>query len=177
LSNKKIALFPNIFYIYPQLMLFILANYLHLDYNELMECKQHKTELKILLNNKKLKATPGRLGLLDIFIHQAKPISVAELKSKVGDKTDLVTLYRNAEILTKIGALKRIRLQDKKDYYEFAQKAHHHHLVCTNCGKVSDVKACAIKPINNKILKLSGFVKIESHSLEFFGVCKMCGTK
>jgi Fur family transcriptional regulator, ferric uptake regulator len=140
-----------------------------------MVCIEHKNEFKALLNKGKLKATPGRLGLLEIFAHNGKPISIQSLKSKIGRKTDLATLYRNAEIMTRLGLLSRVRLLDKKDYYELAEKnGHHHHLVCTGCGKVSDIGFCRVKPIDRKILKSSGFAFINNHSLEFFGQCKAC---
>jgi Fur family ferric uptake transcriptional regulator len=139
-----------------------------------MQCKQHINEFKLFFRGQGLKATLGRLEILDVFAHQAKPISIGELKSKIGGSTNLVTLYRNVETLAKIGILNRIRLQDKKDYYEFAYKTHHHHLVCSECGKVSDVEACNIPTINPKILKQSGFAQIKNHRLEFFGLCVSC---
>ncbi len=139
-----------------------------------MECNEHKTSFQNYFKTQGLKSTPARLMLLDIFAHLTKPISIQELKKKIGAKVDLVTLYRNAETLCKAGILNKIQLGESKDYYEFAKLAHHHHLVCTGCGKVSDVENCKVSPIHEQVLKKSGFAKITKHSLEFFGLCKQC---
>lgn len=139
-----------------------------------MICGQHNEQFKSALRKARLKATPGRLNILEIFAHQPKPLSIAALKFRMPGSADLVTLYRNAEILCALGFLNRVRLQDKKDYFEFAHKAHHHHLVCANCGKVSDVGDCKVRPISSQSLKSAGFAKINNHQLEFFGVCKQC---
>jgi Fur family ferric uptake transcriptional regulator len=139
-----------------------------------MLCNQHKEVFPSLLRGQRLKATPIRLAILEVFAHQPKPISILDLKAKISGDCDVVTLYRNADVLCKLGLLNRIRLGDKKDYYEFAQKAHHHHLVCNFCGKVSDIQDCEIGEISKQDLKLAGFAEVSRHSLEFFGICKQC---
>ena len=139
-----------------------------------MLCKEHQREFKGFLKAKKLKATPARLEFLEIFAHEKKPISIRQLKTKVQLKTDLVTLYRNAEIFTGLGLLNRINLGSQKDYFEFAKKNHHHHLICTRCGKVSDVSSCQVGVISNQTIKSAGFAHVSKHSLEFFGLCRQC---
>ncbi len=139
-----------------------------------MDCKEHKASFTNFLKAQKLKVTPSRMDLLDIFAHEQKPISIAGLKTKIQLSTDLATLYRNVEKLVELGLLQRIRLQDKKDYYEFTQKAHHHHLVCTECGKVSDISMCEIKTVSPVLLRIAGFARINNHQLEYFGVCSKC---
>ena len=138
-----------------------------------MVCKQHENEFKTVLRSKDLKATPARLAMLEVFAHSQKPLCIKELEQQTSG-TDVVTLYRNVGDLAKKGVLNRIRLQDKKDYYEFGSNAHHHHLVCSSCGKVVDIQSCDVKPISQKLLERNGFGSFESHSLEFFGVCKKC---
>jgi len=139
-----------------------------------MICNRHNQEFRIALRQARLKATPIRLGMLEAFAHQPKPVSIRDLTARLPQSADVVTLYRNAESLCKLGLLNRVRLWDKKEYFEFAHKAHHHHLVCTSCGKVSDVGDCKVQIIPNKVLKTAGFAKIKNHQLEFFGLCKQC---
>ena len=140
-------------------------------------CPKHLKGSQNQLKANGLKVTPARLGLLDIFKHGKKPISVKQLAKKLGNNAaDIVTLYRNVEALADLGLLKRIRLNDKQIYYELAGGGHHHHLVCTNCGKLEDVKMREIN-LNKTFLKHHGFAKVTDHSLEFFGLCQTCSKK
>ena len=139
-----------------------------------MECKQHTQQILTTLRKNKLKATSARLQLLDIFEHAKKPLSVNEIDRKFGIKNaDKVTLYRNVEAFLDLGLLKKIRLHGLQSYYELAHGKHHHHLICNRCGAIADISQCGI-PNEKSVLKNSGFAKVISHSLEFFGVCMVC---
>jgi Fe2+ or Zn2+ uptake regulation protein len=110
-----------------------------------MKCIQHNQESSDLLKQSKLKSTPARLQLLDIFKHATKPISVSELFLMLKNaKIDKVTLYRNVESLAEIGVLRRIRLQDRQAYYERVEQKHHHHIICSQCGKIKDIANCDV---------------------------------
>jgi Fur family transcriptional regulator, ferric uptake regulator len=139
-----------------------------------MICKEHQAVFKKALRAGRLKATPKRLAMLEVFAHNSKPMSIAGLSKKISDQADIATLYRNVESMAKLNLLNRLRLGDKKDYYEYAQKLHHHHLVCLNCGKLSDVDICKAPQISGRTLSEAGFAKLNSHQLEFFGICKQC---
>lgn len=140
-------------------------------------CPQHTTESKQQLKTGGLKVTPARLGLLDILKHTKKPLSIKDIAKKMGNgNVDLVTLYRNIESLEKLNIVKQIKLKDSQAYYEIAAGAHHHHLVCTNCGKLADVEIKEIN-LNKTFLKKHGFAKVTDHSLEFFGLCDNCDKK
>lgn len=137
-----------------------------------MPCKEHGVLLRKTLKENKLKVTPGRLELLDVFEHAKKPLSVKDVSEKL-PKADKVTLYRNVESLENLGLLKQVRFSDTESLYELTSLGHHHHLVCKNCGKVSDVEGCKVS-INAALLHGTGFSKITEHSLEFFGICNSC---
>lgn len=139
-------------------------------------CKQHSSTLSKILREKKLKATPGRLAILDIFEHIKKPISIKELANNIGLKNiDMATLYRNTETLADLGLLMKIYLDEKKVYYEPASRGHHHHLICEKCGKVEGLKNCVVSNVSYKEIQAKGFSKILRHNLEYFGLCGKCG--
>jgi Fe2+ or Zn2+ uptake regulation protein len=135
-------------------------------------CIEHTTESKYQLKTGGLKVTSARLDLLDALKHAKKPLSVKELAKKLGG-VDLVTLYRNIEALENLGAVKKINLNSREAYYELAGGKHHHHIICTNCGKLADVEVNEMN-LNKNFLKKHGFAKVTGHSLEFFGLCKAC---
>jgi Fe2+ or Zn2+ uptake regulation protein len=47
--------------------------------------------------------------------------------------------------------------------------------VCVQCGMIEDVDACSIEGIEKRIMQHSrSFNSIQSHTLEFFGLCRAC---
>ncbi len=143
-----------------------------------MKWDKHTKQSIAVLQENQLKATSARVELLDIFKHTQKPLSVGDI-FKLLKKTgvDKVTLYRNMESLVQLGIIRQVRLKDRQAYYELAAHGHHHHVVCSTCGKIKDMSGCGINFVSKKFLKLSGFAKINEHSLEFFGICTSCAKK
>lgn len=91
-------------------------------------------------------------------------------------KVSLGTVYRNLDILSKEGYIKKIdhaypqmRFDSKTD--------DHYHVVCMACGRVDDVKVDSRKEgfdqLEKKIIQLSRYT-IFGHNLEFLGLCPMC---
>jgi len=143
-----------------------------------MFCKQHSAKIIKKLHGNKLKVTDARLILLDIFEHANKPLSVKDISIEFGKmRVDKVTLYRIIKILKNLGLIKQIQLKDRRIYYEINSNQHHHHLVCDQCGTISDIKRCEIIKYDCDYLKTTGFARIFDHSLEFFGICNKCFNK
>lgn len=144
-----------------------------------MSCKIHTDNHTQTLRGNQLKATPARLGLLDLFVHAKKPLSVKDLEGLANKKgsVDRVTLYRNVEQLEKLGLIRKIHLQGREALYETIESDHHHHMVCKSCGIVKDVDSCGVEKFEIALLKATGFASVLDHSLEFFGLCKSCAKK
>ena len=141
-------------------------------------CPKHLKESKSQLKENGLKVTAARLGLLDVFKHTQKPLTIREISERLQkQEVDQVTLYRNVESLEHLGLVKKISLRDRGAYYELKTANHHHHLVCEVCGKMSDISGCKVTITGPKLLKNTGFAKISDHSLEFFGLCQACAKK
>jgi len=94
-----------------------------------------------------------------------------KIKSK---KINEVTVYRTLSSLEKGGILKRVDLRKDSVYFELADQ-HHHHMVCTNCNLVEDFENSAIEKLLKRIVDQSSkFKNIKEHSLELFGLCRIC---
>ncbi len=128
-----------------------------------------------LLRKNGLKATPARLAILSLFNETRKPITLKQAANKLKFKQlNLTTLYRNIESLREKQILAPVSLASRDRGYELSSLKHHHHIICEECGKVSDIEKCFAGQIQSSLLKQSGFAEIKRHALEFFGVCKTC---
>jgi Fur family ferric uptake transcriptional regulator len=50
---------------------------------------------------------------------------------------------------------------------------HHHHLVCSGCGRVLDFTGCSLADLEQKLSQETNF-DINGHLLEFYGLCPDC---
>ncbi len=131
-----------------------------------------------VLTEAKIRQTPIRKTILSILSRTQKPISVPELEEsdllkRLG--SDTVTIYRTLETFYQAGLVKRLEFQEGKFRYELSSREHHHHVICTSCGKVVDIEDC-IDDVTEKRIATQTKFSIQSHSLEFFGLCDECRT-
>lgn len=122
-----------------------------------------------------IKSTNSRVAVLNFLEKAEKPYDVQaiiEYLRASGLSTDQATVYRILDLFYKKGIVQKIELGEGKYRYEKTQ-AHHHHLICTNCGSIEDVSGDFVADIEENIKKNKGF-EVKSHSLEFFGLCKNC---
>lgn len=135
----------------------------------LHDCKEE-------LRNASLKATPARLGVLEVLEGSNKPLDVGTLINQLQKKhikTDQVTVFRIMNLFTERGITKQIQLHEGKTRYELTSQGDHHHLVCEGCGDIEDISDCSIDALEKEIESKKKF-KVKSHSLEFFGICSDC---
>lgn len=123
---------------------------------------------------KKLRMTPARKAITELFSKGCAPMSAEGIKKILGKKFDQVTIYRTLHSFEREGLLRRVDLRKDAVYYELADH-HHHHIVCTDCGATEHFSECAIGPISQKIVEQSKkFSTIVDHSFELFGRCRKC---
>lgn len=141
----------------------------------LINSKITKKAIEILQDNS-YKVTKGRIAILVFFLKNHKPLTIDNIKNSLDIKIDKVTLYRAVNDFVSKGILNKINLGDMAAYYEISNtEHHHHHIICESCGLVEDIEDCHGTDMERKTLNLSkSFSKINSHSLEFFGLCNKC---
>lgn len=130
---------------------------------------------KLKAGGKKL--TKARRAILKILEQNPLPMTAGELHarlSKVGVSTDLVTVYRNLELLQQLGIVVTVSLRDGQMRYEVRHgREHHHHIQCRGCGKIVDLVLCPVKKLTALVEAKTKFA-VESHTLEFLGWCPQC---
>ena len=85
----------------------------------------------------------------------------------------LVTIYRTLEILAKLNLICELHAGGSCHSYTIAAPGHHHHLICSNCGRVVDFTGCELEELQLSLSKETGF-RIDGHLLEFIGLCQTC---
>lgn len=88
--------------------------------------------------------------------------------------------YRHLVDLEVAGVIRRVAANDEFARYELAEDLteHHHHLLCTQCGKVIDVTPTASfeRKVSETVDQLAadqGF-QPHSHRLDIIGYCAEC---
>ena len=112
------------------------------------------------------KATPQRLAVL-AALGAEQHQRLEEIRARCPE-VGLVTIYRTLDLLSGIGAVRRLDLGDGPRY-ELAED-HHHHLICASCRDVTQFQRC---PLDLASLRGMGF-EVSSHSLEIYGRCGAC---
>ncbi len=132
--------------------------------------------------------TIPRQAIIDLLSSTNKHLSAEDIYLAVHKKypsIGLTTVYRTLELLEQMGVIHKFDFGDGRNRYELAEnfnKTHHHHLVCTNCGKVIDYNDFAeeetqlVKKIESVLSKRYNF-KITNHQIYFYGLCDKCSTE
>ena len=102
-------------------------------------------------------------------------ISAQDLHRKLEDEgvhIGLATVYRQLNALVESGRADTVRLDGQQLYRLCGDDGHHHHLVCTSCGKTVEIDPPSEDWLRG-IAEKHGFT-IESHTVEVFGLCSDC---
>ena len=83
------------------------------------------------------------------------------------------TVFRTLDTLEEIGAIERLDLPTGEHAYVACELAHHHHIVCSNCGRTVEIDDAGLRPVVREVARQTGF-RVDEHRLELFGLCPAC---
>ena len=119
-------------------------------------------------------------NLFSILSDCKKPHSVQEIMRhlrKQHPQLNKTTVYRQLQTLKNLRITKEICLNDGTRRIEL-DTGDHHHIVSSVCGNVEHMKRCSMSRLKNRVLAESkNFSSVDTHHLEFFGVCKTCSKR
>ena len=124
---------------------------------------------QVLMNKSEVKV----IGALKRQGKFASAQSVYQLLRKDGESTGLATVYRTLQKAAARNTVDVLRKDDGEALYRLCETGHHHHLVCTSCGKTVEVEGSSVERWANTVAKNNGFRKV-SHVVELFGLCAKC---
>ncbi|MGV0431530.1 Fur family transcriptional regulator [Corynebacterium sp. 20_84] len=91
-----------------------------------------------------------------------------------GQKVGLTTVYRTLQTLTEVGAVDALNSETGETLYRHCiTDRHHHHLVCTNCGRSEEIDGGPVEEWAKETAEKYGF-QLSGHDAEVFGVCQTC---
>jgi Fur family ferric uptake transcriptional regulator len=133
------------------------------------------SKLILRLREAGYKITPPRLAVLEVIQREGEhlnPQEILEQVQAIHPQTGRATVYRTLELLTNLGIVRPIYVGDSGPTYIRAEGGHHH-LVCSCCGRVVDFEQCVADSMERDLEERFGF-RIQSHLLEFYGLCADC---
>jgi Fe2+ or Zn2+ uptake regulation protein len=83
------------------------------------------------------------------------------------------TIFRALDLFEDLGVVERLDLPTGEHAYVPCEPVHHHHVICTGCGRTDDVDDAGIQAVTTEIGRRTGF-QIDTHRLELFGLCPAC---
>ena len=130
--------------------------------------------------------TVPREAILNVLSKTSKHLSAEDIYMAVHKSypnVGLTTVYRTLEILVQMGLVFKVDFGDGRARYELSEgpegERHHHHLVCTRCGRVIDYTDFIDEEVEllnqtEKWLSKKYNFEITNHLIQFYGQCDRC---
>ncbi len=137
--------------------------------------------------------TRARRAVLEAFCEaggQATPARLLKLGRIHQPSLGLVTVYRTLEILSELGLVRKLHLDEGCSTYALspagieqedtesqtadrAAQRHSHHVICQRCRRAAEFAGCNIDAVIAAVEDQTGY-RVREHWLEMFGLCPDC---
>jgi len=120
--------------------------------------------------------TRQRAAVLELLSDQGEFRSAHQIHESLtarGQAIGLATVYRTLQGLAEVGEIDVLRRDGETTFRRCERRAHHHHLVCRQCGLTVELQGDLVERWARELADLNGFVEVEN-TLEFSGLCANC---
>lgn len=143
-----------------------------IEYNKLL------SDFKLLLKENGLKFTIQREVILEMLYNSDEHLTPEGLHHLIQQKhpelnTGIATVYRTLSLLEDSEMVTSLSFGAQGKKYELGAKDHHDHIICTQCGSITEFVDDEIELRQKQITEALGFV-MQEHSMQIYGVCKTC---
>lgn len=130
-------------------------------------------EFEQFLREKHVRITEPRREVFSILNQKDRPLTISELL-KLSVMSERTSVYRTLELFENLGVVQVIQLKGKQRY-ELVEpfKAHHHHLVCIQCGELTLIDTPKLEKIIQHIASSYKY-EMAAHHVELQGICRSC---
>src|SRR5271170_370157 len=137
-----------------------------------------RARLATYMAEKGLRSTAQRRLIVDTFFEGASHMTIEDLLNEVRSRDrgiGYATVYRTLKLLAECGVASERKFVDGLSRYELADdaSAHHDHLICTTCGKITEFEEPRIEALQDEVAARHGF-EVTSHKHEMYGTCADC---
>ena len=134
------------------------------------------TPLLAALEGAGYRLTEPRREVARLIAGQPGPFAAADLVEQVAERqlgVGRATVFRTLDTLSELGVVERIDLPSGEHAYLACRPAHHHHVICSRCGRNRDIDDAGLRAVVRDIARRTGY-RIDGHRLELFGLCPDC---
>jgi Fur family ferric uptake transcriptional regulator len=133
--------------------------------------------LKSFLRESKLRFTPQRQTILEVFLKYEGHAEVEDLfliVRGIDPTIGIATVYRTMNILVECGLARENTLsKGQKSFEKLYHQSHHDHLICTQCNKIVEFAHPLIEKYQLEVCQTHGFT-LRQHKMEIYGICMDC---
>ncbi len=139
------------------------------------------SDFKQLLKANGLKFTIQREVILEMLYNSDEHLTPEALHRLIQEKypdlnTGIATIYRTLSLLEDSAMVTSLSFGAQGKKYELGAKDHHDHIICTECGTISEFVDEEIELKQKKIAESLGFL-MQEHSMQIYGICQKCQNK
>lgn len=143
-----------------------------IEYDKLLK------DFKQLLKKNGLKFTIQREVILEALYHSDEHLTPEALHKVIQEKypdlkTGIATIYRTLGLLENEEIVTSLSFGSQGKKYELGAKEHHDHMICTECGAITEFVDKEIEKRQHLIADELGF-KMTDHSMQIYGICAKC---
>lgn len=129
-----------------------------------------------ILEESKLKITERRVQMIEIMYQKNRYLSAKEVKAELENNYPGIspdTVYRNLHSFSELNILEETEFNGEKFFRaNCGIDEHHHHFICTTCGRSIELSMCPLTYFKEEIKG----AEVTSHRFELFGVCESCSS-
>jgi Fe2+ or Zn2+ uptake regulation protein len=128
------------------------------------------------LDNAGYRLTAPRRAVADLIAEYDGHFTASELEEAARRRRlgiSRATLFRALDLFAELEVVERLDLPSGEHAYVPCAPSHHHHVICSRCGRSSRVEDHGLSDVVAEVSRRSGY-QIQSHRLELFGLCLRC---
>jgi Fe2+ or Zn2+ uptake regulation protein len=128
------------------------------------------------LNERGLKITNQRTVILEAIRHSPGHVDADEVYRSIHrrlPRVSLSTVYRSLQRFKELGLIDELHFAEEHHHYELKPAREHYHLVCLECGRVTEFQYPLVSALKKNVPEARDFA-ITGSEITLTGYCADC---